>query len=135
MKYIIKIAGRGYYAGPSEKYHDMFNTTLGGALYARRFDDPEEAQKVAKPLERGGYEVSIETIDDIPTMPKNKDDLKRWLEWHRDVEGHFKNMSFPLNGHTIQTKYDNRYYIAVDGVEYDISANVGTDHVISKIFD
>lgn len=60
MKYIIRVMPYGYYTGQSEKYYDMFQCSA--RKFAMKFDTKEDAEKIAKPLQRVGYDVTIEEL-------------------------------------------------------------------------
>lgn len=57
MKFIIRVWPYGWYTGLSKKYHDMFQCSA--REFAKKFDTREDAEKIAKPLQRVGYDVEI----------------------------------------------------------------------------
>ena len=57
MKYIIRVMPYGWYTGRSEKYYDMFQCSA--KEFAKEFDSKEEAERIANPLIKVGYNVTI----------------------------------------------------------------------------
>ena len=57
MPKVVRIIGCGYYAGSNSKYWDMFNVTT--REFAKVLTD-EDADRLKKALERGGYDVVVE---------------------------------------------------------------------------
>ena len=55
--FVIKIMPYGWYTGISGKYHDMFQCSA--KQFAMKFENKQDAEKVAKPLIKVGYDVEI----------------------------------------------------------------------------
>lgn len=62
MKYIIRVMPYGWYTGRSKKYHDMFQCSA--KEFAKKFDSKEEAERIANPLLKVGYDVTIVEIEE-----------------------------------------------------------------------
>lgn len=48
----------GWYAGRNKKYHDMFDLTAD-KKFAKKFDDREDAEKIAQGLNKNGWNFTI----------------------------------------------------------------------------
>ena len=55
--FVIRIMPYGWYTGRSEKYHDMFQCSA--KQFAMKFENKQDAEKVAQPLIKVGYDVEI----------------------------------------------------------------------------
>ena len=55
--FVIKIMPYGWYTGISEKYRDMFQCSA--KQFAMKFENKQDAEKVAKPLIKVGYDIEI----------------------------------------------------------------------------
>ena len=60
MRYIIRVMPYGWYTGRSEKYSDMFQCSA--KEFAMKFDSKEDAERIANPLIKVGYDVTIVEI-------------------------------------------------------------------------
>ena len=60
-KYVLKLDG-DYYAGPNQKYSDMFNIAGRGVLGAKRLTK-EEANRLKDAFEKNGFDAVVEEYD------------------------------------------------------------------------
>ena len=95
--YIIKDSSYGYYGGPHPKYGDMIS--FGGIGGARKYEQYEEAIKIAKLYNTRGYDMSVEEIKGGEKM------ADEWILIQVEYESMERMSCVPTNIHKVKADH------------------------------